>query len=1466
MKYRTFKVGMVGSLVAASLWLAGCGSSSTTNQILVSVTPSATGLIAGQQQSFTATVTGSTVLTVTWKCTWTISTTDQTTGKTTTQTGDCNDPKYGTTNITANVIVYTAPTLAVFPNPVPQITLTATADADNKKTGTAIILLDSGIRVSVVPTTVTVPVPVNPAQTVAFKASFLNIPPTGGVWLVTQPDSGSTNTNNHTANPLGASCSPGCGTIDKDTGVYTAPAALPTDTTPPGSKSTTPTTVYVVVNSSQDPNHFATAIITLINASTHPVTFDSMSPTVVAAGAVEQDVYLNAHNLLNTTTINFIAPDGTTTALDSSQVFTIPITAAFCTPSASGVTPVVTCDASILTRVRLNASQLAVPGKAFISISGIPDPNSAGQTITISQELDLVYASPGLVAAVPDSFPQGTDTSLRANGGFYGGGSRPIVALQFNGNPNITVNGTARQVTGPLQGSQIQNPGLYPVSMHSTADQSVPAPFNPPMFPTVTTNIAVQPTFAALNPPSLPPNIPMPGGANAVPSSMVINSEREYALITEQGSGFLRVLDISTTPPHFTNSLQLSCTANAAPVNCQPTSVAFTSTLNYGAGQDTAVIVNSADQSLSLVAVPNATPIAKVNLSSLVTAAPGTTVAPPFSVGVDPTTNLAVVAYSNTNVGFIVDLRTYDQQNPQPVPCFVATQQAPCAIASVSLNTGPTPQVVMQPGVPLAYVTPGGGGLTSVVNLLQLNNTVPIAAAPSGVVRTNNIATVITSSPHGINPGVGGTVLIAGVTPADLNGTYQVNPGSVINPFTFSYTQTGTLANENGGGGTVQYGNPYYTFSTTPTATGAAINPVTRTFGYADYNPSSSQINFIGTLDQNLSSVSLSVGSCNTCTPTQTAPENGFRSVAWDPFTNVLIAYNPQDPFDEVSLINPGGPSATGGNSAGYRISPAIPTGQIGTGTFTPTGATTPVKVFGPMAYDPEKNLVLVANAGSNTLTYLNINPDGQFRKVQVGSVEVTSGGVANAQPPLKSTALPNPPKAVCDPTNPKGAYSTCLPQAVTLGATNAAIKVFGKGFQSGTTVHVRLDGQFTITPAGGGPASIVTTVVSDQEVNATIPAAFLTVPHDYALDVLVDSSNSNTTDLQVVGVQDLSAACTTEPAQPEGAAIDDILRVAVVTNYGCNSISIVNLDATGKLRAQPYGAILASLSVGKGPIGVAVLPRLHLAVTANNLAGPPATASIIDISDPANPKLAVSTDVTVGVAPTGVGMDQDHAYALIANNGSNTLSVIDLTVLEKTPVGTPTALTVAASGPLTAIAVDPNRGIAVVTVLQNSGTTASTGGLDVFNLTTTPPTRSTSSSVSNLTASPTGITYDPAVSPAVFYATSTHSNAIYQFNPDTGSTLQIRVGINPYGVAYNPQTGTLLTVNSGFTPPSDATTTLTQNSGSSSVLDTQTFRTRATLGISSQSQFSAAMDSFTNTVVLVDQNNNRVLFLAMPK
>jgi hypothetical protein len=839
-----------------------------------------------------------------------------------------------------------------------------------------------------------------------------------------------------------------------------------------------------------------------------------------------------------------------------------------------------------------------------------------------------------------------------------------------------------------------------------------------------------------------------------------------------------------------------------------------------------------------------------ISLSGLIQEPSGTTAPTPYAVGVDPITHYAVVAFSSAFVGFIVDVNP----NPHTQTCFgsSASQTPPCAIASVSLNTGATPQVVMQPNAPLAYVTPGGAGVTSVVNLLLTNNSVKIADAPNGAVRTNNVVTITTPTPNGLNPSSPGTVLIAGVSPADFNGTYNVTS---VSTYTFTYTQTG--ANETGGGGTVTFGNPYYTFNTTSTAVGGAINPVTRTFAFADPNASTlaPQIAFIQTLDQTVTSLYLTRGSCNGCTPTPSGtPETGLRTVAWDQFTNVLIAYNPGDGFNEISLINPGGPTATGTQSP-YRIIAAIPTGQ--TGAYTPSGSTTPT-VYGAVAYDPKTNLVLVTNAGSDTLTYMDLDAASSFKKVGIQDIQVTSGGVPNSQPPLASAPnAPNPlPKATCDPTNPTNAYTSCFPHGVTLGQS-ATVRILGQGFLSAGSPTVRLDGDST---------GITVTNSTDNEVDVTIDASRLGKAHDFALDVVSGTVNSNTQDLFVVGVIDLSTLCSSA-AQPEGVAYDDIANVGVVTNYGCNSVSFINMDAANTHNyGVPYGSLLATTTVGANPLGVDVIPRLGYAVTANNgdssasiiqYGGTPFSAKTLSFTSTncvTSAGTTASTNICVGVSPTGVAIDQDRALALIANTGGNSLSAIDLTPLLQSTPGTPPMQLVPVSGPPKAIAIDPNRAIAVVTNTQNSGTSGVSGGLDVINIASTPPAKSTTAAVNFITANPTGIVYDPAVTPALFYAASTQQNALYSFNPDSGNVGQIRVGVNPYSVAYNYQTGTLLSVNS--------------TSNTASVIDAvnaPVFATRETLGISSQSQFAAAIDNFTNTAILADQNNNRVLILPLP-
>jgi hypothetical protein len=1461
MKLRMLKQAALVLAGAGILWVAGC-SSSSPNQTVVTISPAATTVLAGQSTSATATVTGNTVLTVTWKCTWTTTTSaTDSTGKvtTTTQTGGCDPsstdyPKYGSvSDETQNVLTYTAPPLASYPQPAPVITLTATSTAEKNKSGTGTVHLDSGIRASITPATATVPVGLNPAATTKFTQTFLNDNGVNATWLVTQPVTGST--GNPTASSSSPSCSPSCGTIDQN-GVFTAPATVPTNTFPVTSTSSTanPAQVIVVVTSKKDTAQSAAASIALINASTNPQTFTGIFPTSVAGGGVEQDIWLNAHNVLNTTSISFVDPLGNNYNLDpTTQIFTIPVTTAYCTTSTT-----VTCDSSIVTRVRLNAQQIANPGTAQISIQ-IPDPNNPGSLIAKSFPLNLYPARPGLVASVPQSFRVGTNTTFTADGGYYGAG---LAKLLFNGNPGVSIVPTnSRQFSQPLPGSQIQNPGLYQVSVLSNAQS------NPPPFPSATTNVAVQSNYPNL---PAPVSIPLPTtaatGTNLAPSSMALESTKSYAVITEQASNSIQYVDLSSGKP-TTNIPPFSVTNPQTGKGIAPTSVAIDDQLGItvpadpvaGSKHDLAVVVNTGDATLSLIAVPNAnyqqfTFLATVDMSKLLVEPPGVvTVQPaPFAIGVDPTTHLAAVAYSNSNLGFIVNVNPIPVSNPSPndptQKCFAGSTVStpPCAISSVSMNTGATPQVAMQPQVPVAYVSPGGAGLTSVVNLTQSNNSVNIAATPNGAVRTNNIVTIKTVTAHGINASVGGTVLISGLDKADMDGSYQVS--SVIDPYTFTYTSNGS--NESGGSptsgaaATVQYGNPYLTFNIANSTVGVSIDPVTRTAVFADPGTTVAQILLLKSLDLTVTSITLQEGAYQgSPSGTLTAPEPGIRFAAIDPYTNVIIASNPTDNINDISLIDPVGTES----AAPGRIVPAIPTGQVGTGSYTPSGGTA-VPVYGAMVYDPNTRLVLVANAGSNSLTYLNVDPAPSiFKPVHVQGIVVAAGGVANAQAPLNSTTGASDGGPIsCNPAAPTG-LTTCMPQGALIGSASATVQVNGAGFAPGA--QVRLD---------GNAAGINTTFISSGQLNATIPASYLTLPHDFALDVVVGNNISNSTDFYAVGTTDLTPICAA--AKPEAVAIDPVRNVGVVTLNGCTTgmIAIVNLDYQGlHSYGKTYGQVLATANVGNMPLGVAVIPRLGYAVVANNKDG---TASIINISDPLSPQVlsftsgtTTSTSIAVGISPSGVTIDQDHAYALIANTGSSTISLIDLTALIATPVGTPVSVPIAVDAQPFAIAVDPNRAVAVVTALQQVALGTISGVLDVITLAGTP-TKSTSATINSLSSAPTGIVYDPAPNPALFYATSPQLNSIYTFNPDTGGTQSVRVGVNPFSIAYNYQTGTLLSVNAAST------------GNSISVINSQTQSTQATVGIGSQAQFAAAMDNVYGTAVIADQNNNRVLFVPMPK
>src|SRR5690348_16640508 len=1167
-------LGVAGLVLAAG----GCSSSNKSNVVTVGVSPANAVIIVNQSQSFTAVVSGATDTSVTWKCTFTTTTTDSTGKQTTSTPADCTSADGTLSSTTDTTITYTAP--ALVQNPLHTITLTATATADAKKTGTATIIVDSGIRVGVTPTTATI----GTGEKFKFTDAVTNDtnPAKGVTWAVT---------TDATAITTSASCAPTCGSVDAN-GNYTAPSAVPTQTT-----------VTVYATSVADTSRIGQATVTLVSSTSNPINFTGIFPTTAPQGGTIQDVYLNVTNLRSTVAVQF---NGQTIDPTSNQLKIITTT----TTTTSGSTTTTTTTSS-LARLRLTATNLSLPlGTYPITVV---DPAGA----TTSFNIQLVPSTPAVVATAPAGFAQNsTGTGFTIDGGFFGSPTNPLVQALFNevaqGVPAIS----SRQMLIPVT-SQLQTAGLFPVRVVNNGTGLFSG----------TTNVAVQPDYAGANGSANPAVLSGTSvllNGNAAPSGIAVDSAVGVAVVSERGTNKVQILSIA--PGGTVTSGAEVAVGNA------PTSVA----IDDQQSPPVAAVVNSADSTLTILQLPGGTVLGTADLSGLVPIPSGSTAPTPYAVGIDPFSHRALVAFSKTNVGFVVNL------DPAASPTCLGGKTGPyCPVSSVTLNTGDSPQIALEPRVHLAFVTPGGAGLLSVVDLTRPNETFTIQSSPTGAVRSNGVVTIKTNELNDINPAVGGTVIISGVADPSFNGSFSIS-SVLADGHTFTYLQTG--ADATSGGGTVSIGNPVVTFSISNTIRGISIDPISRTAMMADPNSSVAQLTFIHTLDQTVTSLGLTVGSF--LRNTGTAPEVGFRFTAMQPNLGVGVAYNPVR--NEVSLIDPATPQ---------RLATAIPLGAAGsTGIGCVPSCSDPsaVQVFGGIAVDPANNIALIANAGSNSVQILSLSNAAQTKNVVISDVRVPTGG---------------------------GVPGELLPQATVTSTSDLAnVKIFGSGFVSGA--QVRLDR--TALPAGN------VTFVNSQEIDATIPASFLSGPHHYALDVVSNGVRSNATDFFVVQLVDLSQLCpgTTSSPSPAGVAIDNVRNIAVVANTGCNSVSFISLrpDST-------FGTVTNTIAVGSAPVAVALDSRLGFAVVSNSTSG---TASVINLDT-----AAVTATPTVGTSPNGVAINPDTGQALVVNTGSNTISAFDITQ------ATPTVFTGATVQSPIAVAVDPDgnngNGIAAVTGIQIS-------------------------------------------------------------------------------------------------------------------------------------------------------------------
>ena len=1418
-----------------SLWGSGCGSSSTANQVAVSVTGQFSVMVPTQSQTITATVTGATDVSATFDCTYTTTPNPTTAVPSPTPSAPlaCDtaktasgDPAVGalsniqnTSTTVASTATFTAP--KVFPDqtklPNVIVTITATSNADKKKTGKFSFTFDSGIRITLTPATATL----GTGETQLFLAKDFNgnvIPPDQLTWGVTFES---------TARTSSADCSTGsnsCGSIGKTTGLYSAPTAVPTAA--PAS-TTTPVNAAGIVTvyafSNVDNARIAQAAVTVVKAG--DITFSGISPSVAPQGALQQDIFLAATNATSQIGVTLSGPCGSIILDQQTQIKVV---------FAPGTT-----SSSIGARIRLNNVQLTNAGHYQVQVT------TSNPSVTVTGgpfPLDIVPVRPTIVSSTPENLQEATlaQDAIAINGGYFGTNTgslntctvSPTITPLFNNTSSSTPPTlvTARRLSGFLPTPSASNPnaGLFPLSVkYSTS----PGPFAAPSSTTAYTNIAVIPDYASstitVNQLALP--------VSSVPSAIALDSTLGYAVVTLAGqNAFLPAAPTVNT----SNNVQFINLAGGTPALAG--SISSQGFLATGVAVDDqlhlAAVVNYASRSLTVHSIPSGTLQGSVDLSNVIPppATGGSTfVAPfPYSVGIDPFSHRAVVAFASTNVGLIINLDTSSTASPTCIlPGQTATPKL-CPIAYVTLNTGANPQIAFEPGAHLAYVTPGGAGLLSAVNLANPSvGSVGISSAT----RASNVVTITTSAAHNLNPSNPGTALISGLPLGSTNktnfdGSFSV--GAVLDATHFQYFQadkddtvtctTGCLASS---------GVPFLTYTISPTTVGIAFNALTRRAILADPNATSSQINFIDPISQSVNPMTVFIGA--TGSVSIGAPELGADTTAFQPFSNTALSFNSR--INEISLLDP---------ALLQRIK-IVPTGQTaeGVASFTPSGSTAALSVNlpGALAVDSIDNLAMAVNSGSSNISIF-----------QLGNIK-----------PLHIERVVSP--AVDDPANITVPSSLAAAVKITLGAPSPAagpVRIFGSGF-SGTS-KVRLD----MTDVNTLGATVA--LNGSHELDVTFPAGFFTGPQHFALDV-ADSAfvTSNVIDFAVFEEIPL-APCNmsiTSPngtaAAPGGVAIDEVNNLAVVTNTGsgCNQVSVFSLNP-----ANIFNQTVKTIATGGAPTGVAVLPRLAytgqaastagVAVVTNNSSN---TVSVLDLVNavPVKDASGAAISVNVGTAPSGVAIDQETNLAVIANTGSNTVSTIDLTPLTATPIGALAPTSVAVDQNPIAVAIDPDRGtngrgLAVVTSLVLNGASSPFGALDAVDIGLSTPARSTSASTSFLSSTPTGVVFDPSVTPALFYAVSTQGNVITAFNPDAGTTQTIKVGINPNAIAYNFQTGTILTVNS--------------LSNTISIVDSQTFTTKATLGIGAASKFAAAIQTFTNLAVIADQANNRVILFPLPK
>ena len=405
---KILRLGAAVLFFVAPVFIIGCGGNSTPVGVVVSpINPS---IPLGGQLQFQAVVTGSATTSVTWQICLVPSPTNA-------QPTTCSPPSTGQTQLPSGFGIittgqtntpqggfYTAPTSLP---PTNDFLVVATSTVDTTKFGSAVVHIESGVRVAVKPTTATIA----PGESFTFTANVTGTTNTAVTWEVSGVAGGSVT--------LGF-ITPGAG--NGNTATYVAPTS-----NPPGS-------VTISAVSAFDPSQSGTAAVS-ITSSAAPV-LTSLSPNTVGEGSAQQEIFLTGSNF------------------DSNNVVMVG------TPPVA--VPTLFIDTTLL-EATIPASPLANAGPVAIVVqaqngdvsNGLAGPN--GLTVTPSR--------PAVVAVSPDTLvPNGAAAGVNLIGGFFS----PQTSVQCNGQTVAATLTSSQQLGVVIPGTCAPAPGQYPLIVQNS--------------------------------------------------------------------------------------------------------------------------------------------------------------------------------------------------------------------------------------------------------------------------------------------------------------------------------------------------------------------------------------------------------------------------------------------------------------------------------------------------------------------------------------------------------------------------------------------------------------------------------------------------------------------------------------------------------------------------------------------------------------------------------------------------------------------------------------------------------------------------------------------------------------------------------------------------------------------------------------------------------------------------------------